>query len=83
MEPGISAHFESAPEPDVSPLAARLFELNGVMGVFFASNFVTVTKRPELEWTEIAQPIVDAIKECVGGGIAAIGPKFEDCGPCG
>jgi len=81
VEGGVSAHFESAPEPDVSPLAARLFELDGVMGVFFASNFVTVTKRPELEWTEIAQPIVDAIKECVSGGIAAIGPGFEVAAP--
>jgi hypothetical protein len=58
---GVGAHFDAAPSAEVSPLAARLFEVDGVLGVFLASNFVTVTKRPELEWTDIAQPIVDAI----------------------
>ena len=33
----------------VSPLAARLFEIDGVTGVFLGSNFVSVTKR-DGEW---------------------------------
>jgi Fe-S cluster biogenesis protein NfuA len=74
---GMSAHFDAAPAADVSPLAARLFAIEGVVGVFLASNFVTVTKRSELEWTDIAQPIVDAIKACLGEGGAALGPAFE------
>lgn len=77
VEGGVSAHFQSAPDPDASPLAAKLFELTGVAGVFIASNFVTVTKTPAHEWTEIAQPIVDAIKACVSEGVAAIGPGYE------
>ncbi len=76
VEPGTSAHFDAAPDSDVSPLAARLFELTGVEGVFLASNFITVTKRPDLEWTEIAQPIVDAIKACLADDRAALGPAF-------
>jgi Fe-S cluster biogenesis protein NfuA len=72
-----SAHFESAPPPSVSPLAARLFAIEGVTGVFLASNFVTVTKRPEVEWTDLAQPVVDAIKACLGQGADALGPAFE------
>ena len=74
---GVSAHFDEAPRPEVSPLASRLFALDGVEGVFLASNFVTVTKRPDLEWTEIAQPIVDAIKQSLEGGGQALGPAFE------
>jgi len=74
---GVGAQFDAAPSPDVSPLASRLFEVDGVIGVFVASNFVTVTKRPELEWTEIAQPIVDAIKLCLADGGQALGPAFE------
>lgn len=77
VSPGTSAHFDSAPTPEVSPLAARLFELDGVEGVFVASNFVTVTKRPDLEWTEIAQPIVDAIKTVLANDGEALGPAFE------
>ncbi|HVH19412.1 MAG TPA: NifU family protein [Myxococcota bacterium] len=83
VEGGISAHFDQAPSEDVSPLAARLFGIEGVTGAFFASNFVTVTKRGEVEWTDIAQPIVDAIKACLGEGGAALGPAFEATGRAG
>ena len=65
-----------APEESVSPLAARLFAVEGVVSVFFAANFVTVTKRPELEWTQLAQPIVDAIKQVLEGGGSALGPDY-------
>ncbi len=77
VESGISAHFDEPPSAEVSPLAARLFSIDGVAGVFFASNFATVTKRDDVEWTDIAQPIVDAIKACVGSGDGALGPAFE------
>jgi Fe-S cluster biogenesis protein NfuA len=77
VEGNATAHFDAAPPASVSPLAARLFAIEGVAGVFLASNFVTVTKRPEVEWTDLAQPIVDAIKASLGKGGAALGPAFE------
>ena len=77
VEGSASAHFESAPSPSVSPLAARLFAIEGVVGVFLASNFVTVTKQPEVEWTDLAQPVVDAIKACLGEGGPALGSAFR------
>jgi Fe-S cluster biogenesis protein NfuA len=72
-----SAHFDSRPPEDVSPLAAQLFGIRGVVGVFVASNFVTVTKSGDVEWTDIAQPIVDAMKACLAEGGMALGPSFE------
>jgi len=77
VEPGISAHFVEPPSSEVSPLASGLFGVDGVVGVFLASNFATVTKREDVEWTDIAQPIVDVIKECLGSGGSALGPAFE------
>lgn len=77
IDAGVSAHFESAPPEQVSPLAARLFEIEGVAVVFLASNFVTVTKRDDLEWTDLAQPIVDVLKHVLGDGGPALGPAFE------
>src|SRR4026208_819242 len=77
VEGSASAHFESAPSPDVSPLAARLLEVAGGRGAVPPSIFVTVTKRPEVEWTDIAQSIVDAIKGCLADGGTALGPGFE------
>jgi Fe-S cluster biogenesis protein NfuA len=77
VEDARSAHFDAAPEPDVSPLAAKLFAVDGVTIVFLASNFVTVTKREDVEWGDIAQSIVDVIKDCLGEGGSALGPAFE------
>ena len=76
VEDAVTAQFHEPPTAGVSPLAARLFAIDGVVGVFFASSFATVTKRPEVEWTEIAQAIVDAIKECVEAGGSVLGPEF-------
>jgi NFU1 iron-sulfur cluster scaffold homolog, mitochondrial len=72
-----SAFFEVAPSEEVSPLASRLFEIDGVVGAFLASNFVTVTKRTDVEWTDIAQGVVDAIKGCLAEGGSALGPAYE------
>lgn len=83
VEGGGGANFDHPPAEDVSPLGARLFGIEGVVGAFIASNFVTVTKRDGVEWTDIAQPIVDAIKACLGEGGAALGPAFQATGPAG
>jgi Fe-S cluster biogenesis protein NfuA len=77
VEGGRSAPFETPVGPAVSPLAARLFAVEGVAGVFLAANFVTVTKRPELEWPALAQSLVDAIKEFAASGDAALGPDWS------
>ena len=36
--PGVSAHFDHRPSPEVSPLAARLFDLDGVEGSLAAGG---------------------------------------------
>lgn len=74
---GVTAHFDGPPGPEMSPLAARLFEIDGVVVVFLASNFVTVTKRDDLEWTDLAQPIVDALRAGLEDGGEALGPAFQ------
>jgi len=73
-----SAHFSEAPSPDVSPLAARLFAIDGVSVVFFASNFVTVTKREEADWGELAEPVAEAIEAGLTSGQPALGPAFAE-----
>ena len=45
-----------------SPLAARLFEIDGVSGVFFGSDFITVTKDAG-EWQQLKPMILGAIME--------------------
>ena len=45
-----------------SPLAERLFEIAGVSGVFFGSDFVAVTKSGG-EWQQLKPAILGAIME--------------------
>ena len=45
-----------------SPLAERLFEVAGVTGVFFGSDFITVTKS-DSEWQQLKPAILGAIME--------------------
>jgi len=52
----------SPDEAGRSPLAARLFEIDGVTGVFFGSDFVTVTKAGG-EWAHMKPAILGAIME--------------------
>lgn len=75
---GRTAHFDERPSHEASPLGARLFAVPGVVGVFLGVSFVTVTKQESVEWTEIAQSVVDAIKQSVGSGEEALGPSFAE-----
>src|SRR5260370_23145834 len=45
-----------------SPLAERLFEVDGVSGVFFGSDFISVTKTGG-EWQQLKPAILGAIME--------------------
>jgi Fe-S cluster biogenesis protein NfuA len=45
-----------------SALAERLFEIGGVTGVFFGSDFITVTKKGG-EWQQLKPAILGAIME--------------------
>ena len=49
-------------EAERSPLAERLFDIPGVSGVFFGSDFITVTKS-DGEWHQIKPAILGAIME--------------------
>jgi len=45
-----------------SPLAARLFDIKGVSGVFYGSDFIAVTKA-DSEWPQLKPAILGAIME--------------------
>ncbi|MHA7840101.1 MAG: NifU family protein [bacterium] len=72
-----SASFQERVDPGVSPLASPILEVEGVEGVFLGPNFVTVTKADDEEWTELAAPIVAAIKAWAETGESALGPDYE------
>lgn len=59
-----SREFRTADEAAASPLAEALFELEGVVRVFFGPDFLTVTRAPgALEWRQLKAPILAAVME--------------------
>jgi Fe-S cluster biogenesis protein NfuA len=60
--PGDTRDFRSAEEAEASPLATRIFAIDGVSGVFLGHDFVTVT-REEAEWPHIKPAVLGAIME--------------------
>jgi Fe-S cluster biogenesis protein NfuA len=60
--PSGSADFPSPEGAEMSPLAARIFAVDGVEAVFLGPDFVTVTKG-EMEWAHLKPAILGAIME--------------------
>lgn len=57
-----TADFRTRDEAVASPLATRLFEIDGVDGVFFGSDFISVTKG-DIEWQHLKPMVLGAIME--------------------
>ena len=58
-----TADFPSRDAAGNSPLAQRIFGVEGVAGVFFGTDFVTVTKTDAVAWEHIKPAILGAIME--------------------
>lgn len=62
MESG-SYEFSNARAAMASPLAKKLFAVDGVTGVFFGSDFVTVTKAEDATWAVLKPHVFAAIMD--------------------
>jgi Fe-S cluster biogenesis protein NfuA len=58
-----TANFESADRASASPLATRLFETEGVEGIYLGADFITVTKAENKNWDVLKPLILGAIME--------------------
>jgi len=67
-----TADFPGAETAAKSPLARRIFAVEGVTGVFFGSDFVTVTKADAVAWEHVKPAILGAIMEHFQSGAAVI-----------
>ena len=71
MENG-TAEFRSADEARASPLAARLFDITGVTGVYFGYDFISVSK-DNAEWQHLKPVILGSIMEHFMSGKPVMG----------
>lgn len=67
-----TADFPASDTAAKSPLATRVFAVEGVTGVFLGSDFVTVTKEDAIDWDVIKAPILGAIMEHYQSGQPAL-----------
>jgi len=78
---GMSFDFPDTESASLSPLAQELFTYPFVDRVFFASNFVTVTKKNDVEWLEVQNTIKNHIKKFLEDGHFIIEMKEEVTAP--
>ena len=76
-----TADFSNKDIASDSPLASRLFEIDGVSRVFLATDFISVTKDPQLDWNNLKPSILTGIMEHFSTGLPAVNEtenkKFE------
>jgi Fe-S cluster biogenesis protein NfuA len=65
---GMAADYSSQAEASTSPLAAALFEVEGVTRVFFGSDFVSLTKNADADWAVVKPMALAAIMDYYGSG---------------
>lgn len=79
MPEGISRDFPNVDSTGEAPLAKSLFEeFSFVKGVFYMSNFVTVTKDEETDWFEVKAQVQQFIKDFLTAEKAILTEEIKD-----
>lgn len=65
---GMTFDFPTPAEAEHAPLAQELFMYPFVDRVFYMSNFITVTKKEDVEWLEIQDTLKNHIKTFLESG---------------
>jgi Fe-S cluster biogenesis protein NfuA len=72
VSPATPYEFVSLEEATASPLAAALFGLNGVRSVFLGSDFISITKMDDADWSHLKPQALAAIMDHFVSGAPVI-----------
>ena len=75
-----TADFPTAEAAATSPLAARIFGVSGVSGIFFGHDFVTVTKDDGVDWDHIKPAILGAVMDHFQSGDPVMSGEAQSSG---
>ncbi len=75
-----AANFTNVEMAQRSPLAVRLFETEGVEGVYLGGDFITVTKTADKEWETLKPLLLGSIMEHFTAGRPVIEGRDEEGG---
>src|SRR5690606_32570585 len=60
--------FTSPEEAGISPLAAALFSIGDVTGVFFGRDFISVTAAPGVDWRGLKPQVIEVLLDHFASG---------------
>jgi len=72
------ADYTSRESAAPSPLARLLFEIDGVSGVFLATDFITVTKAEDRNWQTLKPMVLGAIMDHFTSGASVVEEETVD-----
>src|SRR3954467_2474442 len=78
---GMTFDFPTPESAKDAPLAQELFMYPFVDRVFYMSNFITVTKKGDVEWVEVQSTLRDHIKKFLESGKLILDAKTPDSAP--
>ena len=73
-----TADFRNVEEAKSSPFALNLFKIDGVKGVFFGSDFISITKADNHDWQYLESSIIETIRESYKSETAFMLDKEEN-----
>ena len=92
MVDGVAEFTDAGEAGRLSPLASRVFEVEGVTGVYLGGDFISVTKAEGEDWHLLKPAVLGAIMEhflsgdpvaLEGAEPAAAGARPRTIRPCG
>ena len=80
MDEGVVDITDAAKADELSPLAARLFAVDGVTGVYLGRDFISVTKEGTDDWYMLKPALLGAIMEhfMSGDPVLTAGADIDD-----
>ena len=63
-----TANFSEGDSTESSPMAKKLFGVEGVVGVFLGSDFITITKKEDFLWEHIKPALLGTIMDFLQSG---------------
>jgi len=72
-----TADYRNQTEAKKSPMALDLFKIKGIEGVFFGSDFISITKKDDVDWEMIKNPIIEVITNYYESGKEIINSEVK------
>jgi Fe-S cluster biogenesis protein NfuA len=73
-----TANFSKGDNIESSPIAKKLFDVEGVVGVFLGSDFITITKKEDFLWEHIKPALLGTIMDFLQSGEEILSKDTEE-----